>query len=262
MPNHLAIGCSLAFLLGAITNAAADQCPGNPNALGTSRVITVNPRDYPLVGTEQYPETFRLENREVVITFDDGPLPPYTGRVLDALAAECVKATFFTLGRNVAESPDLVRRAFKEGHSIGTHTFNHEYLAQMPFEQAKKEIDLGIAATTEALGNARDVAPFFRAPYLDINRQIEKYLHSRGLMIWSIDVSVDDWVGLTEEQLIELTVTRLEKAGKGKGILLLHDIQPATARALPALLAELKKRNFKIVHIVPTRPAPLKSTSH
>lgn len=259
MRNHLAIGCFLTVLLGSTTVVTAQECPGNPNALGTSRVITVNPRDYPLVGTVQYPETFRLKHREVVITFDDGPLAPYTGRILDTLAAECVKVTFFMLGENIAEAPELVRRAFKEGHSIGTHTFSHEHLSQVPFAQAKKEIDLGIAAATEALRNTGSLSPFFRAPYLDINRQVEKYLLSRGLMIWSIDVAADDWVGMTEEQLIELTITRLEKAGKG--ILLLHDIQPATARALPALLAELKKRNFKIVHVVPTPPAPAKSTS-
>jgi peptidoglycan/xylan/chitin deacetylase (PgdA/CDA1 family) len=257
--RNTAIGFGIAFLLGTLGTAAANECPPtNPNAIGTSRTITVKPVDYPLVGRMQYQETLPLKNREVVITFDDGPVAPYTNKILETLAAECVKATFFTLGTNVAEAPELVRRASKEGHTIGTHTFSHQHLSKMPFEQAKKEIDLGIAATTEALGNARDVAPFFRAPYLDITKELEKYLFSRGIMLWSIDVAAEDWIEMTEERLVDLAVTRLERAGKG--ILLLHDMKPVTARALPNLLAELKRRNFRIVHVVPGMPIPGKTT--
>ena len=255
----ITIGFSAAILLGALTGASANECPGNPNAIGTSRVLTVKPRDYPLVGSLQYQETVSLKNREVVLTFDDGPVPPYTNRILDILAAECVKATFFTLGVNVAQSPDLVRRAHKEGHSIGTHTFNHPHLDKLTLEEAKKEIDLGIAVVTEALGNADDVAPFFRAPYLHINKSLERHLLSRGLMVWSIDIDTEDWTFITEERLIELTMKRLEQ--EGKGILLMHDIKPLTARVLPMLLAELKRKGFRIVHVVPAPRQPVKTTS-
>ena len=259
MRSAITIGFSAVMLLGALAGASANECPGNPNAIGTSRVITVKPKDYPLVGSLQYEETVPLKKREVVLTFDDGPVPPYTNRILDILAAECVKATFFTLGVNVAESPDLVLRAHKEGHSIGTHTFNHPHLDKLTLEQAKKEIDLGIAVATEALGNANDVAPFFRAPFLDINTPIERHLTSRGLMVWSIDIDTEDWTFITEERLIELTMKRLEQ--EGKGILLLHDSMPVTARALPMLLAELKRKNFRIVHVVPAPRQPTKTTN-
>jgi peptidoglycan/xylan/chitin deacetylase (PgdA/CDA1 family) len=122
-----------------------------------------------------------------------------------------------------------------------------------------KEIDKGIAVAVAALGNPRDLAPFFRAPYLDISRAIEERLYARGIMIWSIDVSSEDWTELTEDQMVELVITGLEKAGKG--IVLMHDIQPLTARALPKLIAELKRRKFNIVHVVPAPAPATKSTS-
>ncbi|MCC6946199.1 MAG: polysaccharide deacetylase family protein [Bradyrhizobiaceae bacterium] len=259
MRTFLAASASLALLLGASVSAIADECPGNPNAIGTSRTLTVKPSDFPMVGKEQYNETLRLRPREVVLTFDDGPVPPYTGKVLETLAAECTKATFFVLGTNVAEAPDLVRRMVKEGHTVGTHTFSHESLGKMPHEAAMKEIEKGIEVANEALGDPSKVAPFFRAPYLDITTQIQRELYQRGLMIWSIDVESDDWTEITEEQMVELVMQRLAKAGKG--IILMHDIQPLTARALPMLLAELKRQNYKIVHVVPAQPAPAKSSS-
>lgn len=240
----------IVILLGSLATAAAQDCPRNPKAIGTSRVLTVNPSQFPMVGKVQYQETLRLKAREVVLTFDDGPVAPYTIKILEALAAECVKATFFPLGSNVVDAPDLVKRAFDEGHSIGTHTYNHSNLSAIPIEDAKKDIELGIAAATEALGNPRDLTPFFRPPLLALSRQLERHVLSRGMMVWSLDVDSEDWKEPTEDQLVDRIIERLEKAGKG--IVLMHDIQPVTARALPMLLVELKRRNFRIVHVVPT----------
>src|SRR5215813_12741559 len=109
---------------GTTGSMAAKPCT-NPQALNTSRTIVVGPADFPMVGKQQYMETFRLKDREVILTFDDGPIAPHTDKVLDALAAECVKATFFMMGANVAEAPHFARRAYDEGHSVGTHTFSH-----------------------------------------------------------------------------------------------------------------------------------------
>ncbi len=238
-------GCMLA---GASAALAAPDC-SNPQLLGTSRTITVRPTDFPRIGTEQYAESLRLKNREVVLTFDDGPVHGHSAKVLDALAAECVKATFFMLGINVAEAPSLVRRAFEEGHSIGTHTFSHLHLDEASLEKAKQDIELGIEAVTEALGKGRSPAPFFRAPYLGITKDLEKFLYARGLMVWDIDVDSLDWSVDAPEKVIENTLAVLEK--KGKGILLMHDIKSQTARAMPVLLSELKRRGFRIVHVVP-----------
>lgn len=237
---------------GRSNSLAVPQC-ANPQALNTSRTIAVKPADFPMVGKQQYMETFRLDDREVVLTFDDGPIAPYTDKVLDALAAECVKATFFMLGTNVAEAPHLVRRAYDEGHSVGTHTFSHPNLSKVPFSKAKDDIELGIAAVTEALGKNRHVAPFFRPPYLAITKDVEKFLYSRGQMVWGIDADSNDWTFATVNRVVEQSISELEKAGRG--ILLLHDIKPATARAIPLLLAELKRRGFRIVHVVPASNA-------
>ena len=237
--SGVALSVSAVFLFAMVGAAVANQCSGKPDALGTSKILSVNPTDYPLVGRLQYMETLQLREREVVLTFDDGPMPPYTGKILDTLAAECVKATFFVLGANVAEAPELVRRVINEGHSVGTHTFGHADLAKLPFDEAKKEIETGIAAAVEAAGNSGAIAPFFRAPMLALNKKLESHLFSLGLMVWSIDADSSDWTLITEEKLIETAVGQLEKSGKG--ILLLHDIQPVTVRALPGLLAELKR---------------------
>jgi peptidoglycan/xylan/chitin deacetylase (PgdA/CDA1 family) len=238
------------LLIGSATVAVAADCP-NPRTLGTSRTLAVDPRAFPLVGKDQYEETLALNNREVVLTFDDGPSSPYTEMVLEALANECVKATFFVTGENAVDDPELVRRLAKEGHTVGTHAYEHVGLDTLSFEDAKKHIDRGIKAATDALQGS-PLAPFFRAPMLDLTPQLEKHIISRGLMVWSIDVDSFDWNGITEEQMVEDTMKALEKAGKG--IVLMHDIQPVTARALPQFLEELKKRNFKVVHVVPAGP--------
>jgi len=252
--GRLAVAVGAVVVLGTSAGAAANRC-GNPEALGTSRTIVVKPSDFPLIGKQQYMESLRLKDREVILTFDDGPVRDHTPKVLDALAAECVKATFFMLGINVAEAPHLARRAFDEGHSVGTHTFSHPNVSKVTFEKATQDIALGIEAVTEALGKDRRPAPFFRAPYLGITKEIEKFLLARGLMVWGIDVDSLDWTFATSEKVIEHSIAELEK--KGKGILLLHDVKGTTARALPVLLSELKRRGFRIVHVVPeSNPGP------
>jgi peptidoglycan/xylan/chitin deacetylase (PgdA/CDA1 family) len=202
-----------------------------------------------MVGKEQYLETLPLRDREIVLTFDDGPLPATTPRILDALAEHCARATFFMLGINVAESPALVRRAYDEGHTIGTHTFTHANLTKISLAQAEREVNLGIEAATEALGPLRQMAPFFRAPYLAINKDIERYVLSRRQMIWSIDADSIDYTFVSPERVIQQSLSELDRVRKG--IFLMHDIKPATARAMGTLLAELKMRGFKLVHVVP-----------
>lgn len=240
-----------AAFLAPMTGAAA-QCADNPQALGTSRVLTVNPRTFPMVGRAQYRESLRLNKREVVLTFDNGPMYPYTETILKALAAECVKATFFTLGSNVQEDPEQVRRVIAEGHSVGAQTLNHVSLTSLPIADATKEIDEGVKALNNALEAGQKATPFFRAPMLELSVPLARYVVSRGMMVWSIDVDSQDWADASEERIVQQTITGLERAGGG--IVALQDIQPATARALPMLLQELKRKNFRIVHVVPAQP--------
>src|SRR5215475_16131910 len=84
---------------GGSVPASAETCPGNPDALGTSRVLTINPGEFIRLGTLQYNQTLPLKDHEVVLTFDDGPLPPSTEFILDTLASQCVKATYFLVGQ-------------------------------------------------------------------------------------------------------------------------------------------------------------------
>src|SRR5436305_9413294 len=248
-----------ALLLGLLASGVvaapsfAAECPGHPGALGTSRTLVVDPKEHPQIGTMQYEETLPLQDHEVVLTFDDGPLPPHSGQVLDILASQCVKATFFIIGRMARSFPEGVRRVRDAGHSIGTHTQNHPLsMNRMPVERARQEIDDGIAATTAALGDGGGLAPFFRIPGLLRAEAVEDYLASQGIQIWSADFPADDWRHISSARVYDLAMQRLE--AKGKGILLLHDIQARTVAALPKILHELKARGYRIVHVVPATP--------
>jgi len=246
----LSMFAGLALLSAA--PAFADTC-NNPDALGTSRTIVVDPREYPRIGTMQYAHTLPLREKEVVLTFDDGPIPKYSNQILDILAAECVKATFFVVGRMAKEFPDGVRKLIRQGHSVGTHSENHPLsMNRMPIEQAQKEIDDGIAHTEAALGDPALLSPFFRVPGLRRAGLMEDYLASRGIQTWSADFPADDWRHVSSQTVHNLALSRLK--AKGKGILLLHDIQPRTVAALPGILRDLKAGGYRIVHVEAATP--------
>jgi peptidoglycan/xylan/chitin deacetylase (PgdA/CDA1 family) len=229
--------------------ASAENCPGNPDAIGTSRTIAVDPTEHPRIGAMSYSETLPLADKELVLTLDDGPIAPYTGRILDILASECVHATYFIVGEMARHRPDLVQRAYREGHTIGTHSMSHPRFRGLSFERAKAQIDDGIEATTVALGDAKALAPFFRFPGFGNTEASEEYLASRGIMVWSADIPADDWTHIGPREIARRALTRLER--KGRGVLLLHDIHPATVAALPILFNELKAQGYHIVHVVP-----------
>ena len=192
----------------------------------------VDPREHPRVGTMQYQETLPLRDHEVVLTFDDGPLPPHSLQVLDILARECVKATFFTVGQMARNYPQYLRRVLAAGHSIGTHSQNHLLsMHRMPIERARQEIDDGIASAAAALSDPAAVAPFMRIPGLMRAKGVEDYLASNGIQLWSADFPADDWRHISAERVYQLAISRIE--AKRKGILLLHDIQARTVAALP-----------------------------
>jgi peptidoglycan/xylan/chitin deacetylase (PgdA/CDA1 family) len=238
------------LVLSAAPFAHAAECPGHPDALGTSRTLVVDPTEHPRIGTMQYPETLPLADHEVVLTFDDGPLPRHTKPILDILAAQCIKATFFIVGQMANAYPQMLREVRDAGHTIGTHTQNHPLrMNRMSIEQNKAEIDEGIASTAAALGDPAQVAPFLRIPGLLRSKEVEDYLTSKGIQTWSADFPADDWHRISPARVAQLAISRLE--AKGRGILLLHDIQARTEKALPHILRELKARGYRIVHVVP-----------
>ncbi|MBI3702355.1 MAG: polysaccharide deacetylase family protein [Rhizobiales bacterium] len=248
-----AIALALALAAAMVPFAArAQTCPGNPQALGTERVLAVDAGSTPQVGRKHFPDTLPLARKELVLTFDDGPWPGTTSKVLDALKHECVRATFFLLGRNAKAQPALARRALAEGHSIGHHTFAHPLLDRMSLAKAEAEIDRGIAADEIALyGKPHDgpTTPFFRFPGFAANRALLERLRQRGLVVFGADVWASDWDPMSPEQELSLILARIERAGRG--IVLFHDTKAQTARMLPAFLRELKRRGYRIVHVVP-----------
>lgn len=250
--------CIVAAAFGSATSVAtAGSCPGNAGAIGTSRTITVDAASFPRIGSMQYKATLPLDDHEVVITFDDGPLPPYTNRVLDTLASQCVKATFFMVGQMARAYPDAVRRVYNAGHTIGTHSQHHPFnFGEMGLPRIESEVDGGIASVQAAVGDPRAVAPFFRIPGLARSRQVESFLASQSLALWSADEVADDWFrGIKPAQIVRRAINRIE-AHNHRGVLLLHDIHPATAMALPTLLNELKERGYHIVQAVPSGMRP------
>jgi len=236
--------------------ASTDACPRNPDALGTSRVLTISPSEFSGVGSMQYKQTLPLNDHEVVLTFDDGPLPPYSNIILDTLASQCVKATYFLIGRMAHEYPSIVRRIHNAGHTIGTHSENHPLaFRRLPLQRVGSEVESGIASVDVALGDPKALSPFFRIPGLSRTSAIDSYLASKGLVTWSADVVADDWFRhVAAKTIVQRAMKRLE--AKGRGILLLHDIHPATAMALPMLLKELKARGFHVVQVVAAGDRP------
>jgi peptidoglycan-N-acetylglucosamine deacetylase len=242
--------CGLTLLWQAAALAA--ECPGNPDAIGTSRTIVVDPNEHPRIGTMQYAESLPLEDHEIVLTFDDGPLPPYSNQVLEILASQCVKATYFLVGRMARTYPEIVEKIRAAGHTIGTHSENHPLRFQkMSVDQAAGEIEQGISSVTAALGGEAP-APFFRIPGLLRADGVERYLASQHLMVWSADFPADDWLRISPAQVYERALERIE--ANHRGILLLHDIHERTVEALPMLLRELKERGYHIVQVVPATP--------
>ena len=235
------------------------------NALGTARVLSLGTQGGFAVGLKTYPQGLTLEDHEVVLTFDDGPWPATTPKILDALAAECVQATFFLIGRNAAAAPSLVKRELAEGHTVGHHSYSHPSvtLRGLSSEAAQADIDRGFVADDMAgYGSAatRPRVPFFRYPGFGDSPALNEWLKTRGVGIFGTDIWASDWSAMSPAAELALVMKRLEV--QRRGIILFHDTKAQTAAMLPAFLRELKLRGYKIVHIVPgagaaeTRPAP------
>lgn len=246
------------MMLAVLASAGAAQACG-PQALGTARSVEIAPTA-PL-GLKTYPRTLALADKELVLTFDDGPLPATTTRVLDALKAECVQATFFVIGRNAAANPSVLRRALKDGHTIGHHSYTHPAitLRGLSEEAAKADIARGMEADDIAAYGAWSGAPktpFFRFPGFADTPALNATLAAQGVTIFGADLWASDWQPMSADAQRALLLARIEKAGKG--VVLMHDTRAQTADMLPALLRDLKARDYRIVHIAPgAAAAPL-----
>jgi peptidoglycan/xylan/chitin deacetylase (PgdA/CDA1 family) len=235
-------------------SAKAIPACDNPDAIGLSRVVEIDTTGGPAFGTEHFKQYDFLRDKEVVLTFDDGPWPENTPMVLKALKDNCTKATFFEIGKHATWRPDLSRDVAAAGMTVGNHTWSHKDLARNPYakdiELAKEEIEMGVSAVHMAVGGP--TAPFFRFPSLQQPPELMAYLGTRNIAIFSTDLDTFDFKLRKPEDVIKSAMTKLAK--NGKGIVLMHDFQHATAEALPELLRQLKAGGYKIVHMVPKEP--------
>jgi peptidoglycan/xylan/chitin deacetylase (PgdA/CDA1 family) len=234
---------------------AAAKCD-NPNALGVARTVEIDTTGGPGFGFEHFKAYDFLKDKEVVLTFDDGPWPGNTPHVLKALADQCTKAIFFMIGKHAGWHPEITKQVAAAGQTIGTHTWSHKDLSKMSEEDAKAEIEKGIAAVSISLGN-KPVGPFVRFPALRHPPELLKYVGTRNLGVFSTDFDSFDFKMRKPEQVVKSVMTRLAK--HGKGIILMHDFQHPTAEAVPEILKQLKAGGYKVVQVVgktPVEPLP------
>lgn len=256
-PAQKSICAATTALLIALNSAAthAADCP-RKHVLGTSRVLSVDPAQYPRVGLKSFPQTLPLRDHEVVLTFDDGPWAPTTSKVLSELAQQCVRATFFLIGKPASEHPDLVRRIAAEGHTIGHHTWLHRSLMRIKPSETTDEIEHGISAVEMALHGVATTTPsgpFFRFPGFESTPATLNFLQSRGIAVFGADLWASDWIRMTPKQELALLIKRLKVSNRG--IILLHDPKAQTAAMLPAFLRYLRNNGYHVVHLVPKEPA-------
>lgn len=245
---------ALLMSLGCVAATHAADCP-RKGVLGTSRVLAVDPAKFPRVGLKSFAQTLPLRDHEVVLTFDDGPWPPTTPKVLAELAQECVHATFFLIGKPASEHPDLVRRIAAEGHTIGHHTWLHRSLMRIRPSETTDEIEHGISAVELALHGVATTTPstpFFRFPGFESTPATLNFLQAQGIAVFGADLWASDWIRLTPQQELKLLIKRLKVSNRG--IILLHDPKAQTAAMLPAFLRYLRDNDYHVVHLVPKQP--------
>lgn len=232
---------------GVAWGQSAGAACANPNALGISRTVEIDTTGGPGFGFEHFKQHDFLRNKEVLLTFDDGPWPVNTPAVLKALADQCIKATFFPIGKHATYYPEILKQVAEAGHTIGSHTWSHQNLAKknMTQDQAKEEIEKGVSAVAISLGASP--APFFRFPALQHPPELVTYLGERNIGMFSTDMDSFDFKARKPEQVINSVMAKLKKFGKG--IVLMHDFQHVTAEALPELLNQLKAEGYKVVHM-------------
>ena len=218
----------------------------NPNALGIGRTVEIDTTGGPGFGFEHFKDLDFLRDKEVVLTFDDGPWPVNTPSVLKTLAEECTTGIFFPIGKHATYYPEILKQVMAAGHSIGSHTWSHAALVnkKLTEQQRKDEIEKGFSAVKWALGG-KAPSPFFRFPALQHPPEMVTYLGTRNIGIFSCDLDSFDFKASKAQTIIDTVMRKVEK--NGKGIILMHDFQKHTAEALPELLKKLKAGGYKVV---------------
>lgn len=239
-----------------IASSAFAACA--PNVIGTSRIISIDTNKYRSFNGDE--RSLGLRDKEVILTFDDGPIAGKTERVLNTLKEHCVKATFFAVGKMARAYPNLAKRIVRDGHTLAHHTYDHNRLPKYSRATASAHIDRGIKLVEKAAYNTSYFPvriPFFRLPYLSTNKATRDLLREKKLVAFGTNIDSLDWKKNSPDRIVNRVMKRLKK--EKKGIILMHDIHNRTTLMLPKLLARLKRGGYKIVHMVPYRSGALAS---
>jgi peptidoglycan/xylan/chitin deacetylase (PgdA/CDA1 family) len=249
--NTTAPAATAAPAAAAMPAPAKPPC-ANPDALGIGRVVEIDTTGGPGFGFEHFKQLDFLREKEVVLTFDDGPWPQNTPAVLKTLADECTTGIFFPIGKHSTYYPEILKQVAAAGHTVGSHTWSHATLTnkRLSEDQRKEEIEKGFSAVKWALGTSP--SPFFRFPALQHPPEMVTYLGTRNIAMFSCDLDSFDFKARNPQQVIDVTMKKLDKLGKG--IILMHDFHKHTAEALPALLRKLKTEGYKVVQMKAKAP--------
>jgi peptidoglycan/xylan/chitin deacetylase (PgdA/CDA1 family) len=200
----------------------------------------------------------------IALTFDDGPSAALTPKLLDLLAARHLKATFFVVGQNAADHPDILKRAVREGHEIANHSWSHPNLGKMSDEAVRRELQKTDDAIVAAIGKRPTL---LRPPYGSITANQKKWIHQEfgyRIIIWDVDPL--DW----KRPGPSVVTARILKETKAGSIVLSHDIHPPTIEAMPKTFDQLIEKGFKSVTVtellgmatpIPPKPTPTPSPS-
>src|SRR3989440_5011502 len=195
----------------------------------------------------------------IALTFDDGPNATLTPKLLDLLAARHLKATFFVVGQNAADHPEILKRAVREGHEIANHSWSHPNLGKMSDEGVRRELQKTDDAIVAAIGKRPTL---MRPPYGSITARQKKWIHEEfgyRIIIWDVDPL--DW----KRPGPSVVTARILKETKAGSIVLSHDIHPPTIEAMPATFDQLMRKGFKSVTVtellgmatpIPPKPTP------
>lgn len=232
--------------LGLLSCAAQARDCG-PDALGTSRTLKIKIGDRQGIG-HGYP-ALGLAKGEIILTFDDGPSPKTTPQILDTLAKDCIQATFFMIGKHAEANPELAKREREAGHSIGSHSYSHRELNRLAPEDATQDIERGIQAVDKAVfGSIAERPHLFRFPGFKSTPELVAFVNSHRGLVVDRNFGANDWRGDPAQVEFERFKDRL--VHMDRGIVILHDVQPETVKLLPMVIAELKARRMRIVHLV------------
>ncbi len=229
-----------------LSQAAVAGC--GKNAIGTARTLVIGAGGH--YGRSHGGRQLPLRAKEIVLTFDDGPLGGKTRSILRILRQHCARATFFPVGKMVQNNRGLVRKIRRAGHTVGSHAMRHINLSKLSYAQGTRQIYNGFAVTARSAGGS--VAPFFRPPGFNITPSLKRLLRKNRITVFGTDIDSLDWKGLKGEDMAAHLIKQL-KYRRHRGIILFHDINSATVRSLSLVLTLLKKEGYRVVHIRPSR---------